>query len=71
MKLLQTQTCRDSQSYILDDHGEHAVACPDIESNNYRCQLGAMLDPDLMSGHVNLLRTAMPKIEESKRGIVG
>lgn len=65
MELLQTQTYRDSYSYILEDHGETHSSLP-----RHRNQLGAMLDPDLMTGHINLFRTAMPKIEESNRGML-
>lgn len=62
MELLQTNTQRDVQRYILEDHGETRTSLP-----RHRNQPGAMLDPDLMTEHINLFRTAMPKIEESNK----
>lgn len=70
MELLQTQTYRDGQSYSLEDHGETHIRLPRHKTNNYRRQLRATLDPDLMIEHVNLFRTATPKIGESNNGIL-
>lgn len=65
MELLQTKTHRDIQRYILEDHGETHSSLP-----RHRNQPGAMLDPDLMTGHINSFRTVMPKIEESNKGML-